>query len=142
MENYGWANKFKDDPRMIPLQGTFYEALSEDDKKILKIEEDFLRSEYSISHFSEEKLAKILQSKKKKTADDENLTQSQKGKRLVPREKTITRIPFYDILANPEYKALFEYQSVINQKELVQKEIENFNTTLMHRYSDLERIEA
>jgi len=58
--------------------------------------------------------------KKSQEINKENID----GKIESYKMKKITRIPFYDILANPEYRSKFEYESVIQLKNVVLQDFE------------------
>jgi hypothetical protein len=60
--------------------GNYYSALSLADKMWFKAEEDFLRQRYGIERTPAERLDKMMATN--------------------PGEKIMTRIPFYDMLAN------------------------------------------
>lgn len=53
------------------------------------------------------------------------------------KKKFNTRIPFYDILANPDYKSKFEYESVISHKEIAEKVVEDFSLNIIKKFSGL-----
>jgi len=67
--------------------GNYYSSLSLADKMWFQAEEEFLRKRYGIERIAQARIDKMM--------------------KTPPGDKTMTRVPFYDMLANQKYRFMF-----------------------------------